>query len=142
MHDLQLCSDCPNEIAEDKPDFQAFISAPVEKSLACYFMTYPEPPKKPVLSDVMMKIVGDKPVYTLLIEIKNEHAQEYEKNYSISWSFPCMIYDIYKCYRGSGIADFPVPAGVIAESSVDQAFRGKHYRRALRCLSLMYETLM
>jgi len=64
-------------------------------------MTYPEPPKKPVFNDVMMKIneailrkgmpfavvVGDQPVYTLLVEIKNEHPQEYEKKYSISWSF-------------------------------------------------------
>ena len=62
----------------------------MEKSKAYYFMTYPEPPKKPVLSDVMMKIkkaiqrksmpfavvVGDQPVYT---QIKNEHPQEYEK---------------------------------------------------------------
>jgi hypothetical protein len=32
------------------------ISAPVEKSKAYYFMTYPEPPKKPVFHDVMMKI--------------------------------------------------------------------------------------
>jgi len=53
-----------------------------------------------------------------------------------------MIYAIYKRYKGSGIADILVAAGVIAEGSVDQAFRGKHYRRALRCLSLMYETLM
>ena len=55
-------------------------------------MTYPEPPKKSVLHDVMMKItkaiqrkdmpfavvVGDQPVYTLLVEIKNEHSQMYE----------------------------------------------------------------
>ena len=56
----------------------------VVKSKAYYFVTYPELPKKPVLSDVMMKIavvVGDQTVYTLLVEdIKNEHAQEYEKD--------------------------------------------------------------
>ena len=139
--------------------FQALISAPVEKSKAYYFMTYPEPPKKPVLNDVMMKIkkaiqrksmpfavvVGDQPVYTLLVEIKNEHPQEYEKVIPFLGPFhtqSCMIYAIYKRYKGSGIADVLVAAGVIAEGSVDQALRGKHYRRALRCLSLMYETLM
>ena len=37
------------------PGFQALISAPVEKSKAYYFMTYPEPPKKSVLNDVMLK---------------------------------------------------------------------------------------
>ena len=36
--------------------FQALISAPVEKCKAYYFMTYLNPPKKPVLNDVMMKI--------------------------------------------------------------------------------------
>ncbi len=35
-----------------------------------------------------------------------------------------------------------IAASVIAEGSVDQALRGKHYRRALRCLTLMYETFM
>ncbi|KAG0725919.1 hypothetical protein GWK47_037642 [Chionoecetes opilio] len=33
-------------------------------------------------------------------------------------------------------------AGVIAEGSVDQALRGKHYNRSIRCLRLMYEALM
>ncbi len=72
--------------------FQAFISDPVERCKACYFMTYPEPPKKPVLNDVMLKmkgamerkrmpfavVVDDQPVYTLLVEIKSEHPQEYK----------------------------------------------------------------
>ena len=53
-----------------------------------------------------------------------------------------MIYAIYKRHKWSGIAEVLVAAGVIAEGSVDQALRGKHYRRALRCLSLMYEALM
>jgi len=53
-----------------------------------------------------------------------------------------MIYAIYKCYKGSGIADILVAAGITAEGSVDHALRVKHYRRALRYLSLMYETPM
>ena len=151
--------DATNQKVPGFAGFQALISAPVEKSKAYYFMTYPEPPKKPVLSDVMMKIkkaiqrksmpfavvVCDQPVYTLLVEIKNEHPQEYEKSIPFLGPFHtqgCMIYAIYKRYKGSGIADVLVAAGVIAEGSVDQALRGKHYRRALRCLSLMYETLM
>ena len=66
---MLLVSDLPLPIC------QALISAPVK---AYYFMTYPEPTKKPVLNDVMMKIkkaiqrksmpfavvVGDQPVYT------------------------------------------------------------------------------
>ena len=33
-------------------------------------------------------------------------------------------------------------AGVIVEGSVDQAFRGKHYRRGVRCIMLMREALI
>ena len=53
-----------------------------------------------------------------------------------------MIHAIYKRYKGSGVADVLVAAGVIAEGSVDQALREKHYKRVLHCLSLMYEMLM
>ncbi len=133
--------------------FQALISDPVERCKAYYFMTYPEPPKKPVLN-VMLKVkgamerkrmpfavvVGDQPVYTLLVEIKSEHPQEYKNIIPFLGPFHtqgCMIYAIYKRYKGSGIAEVLVAAGVIAEVSVDQALR-----RALRCLTLMYETFM
>ena len=149
----------PAAVDQKVPGFaglQALISAPIERSKAYYFMTYPEPPKKPVLNDVMLKVkksiqtkrmpfavvVGDQPVYTLL---ENEHPQEYEKPIPFLGPFHtqgCMIYAIYKRHTGSGIAEVLVYAGVIAEGSVDQALRGKHYRRALHCLSLMYEALM
>jgi len=35
-----------------------------------------------------------------------------------------------------------VAAGVTVEGSVDQALKGKHYKRGLRCLKLMYEALV
>ena len=38
-----------------------------------------------------------------------------------------MIYPIYNRYKGVGIASVLVAVGVIAEGSVDQALRGKHY---------------
>ena len=131
---------------------QALISPPVEKCKAYYFMTYPEPPKKPVLNDIMLKVkqamekkrmlfavvVGDQPVYSLLVEIKSEHPQKYNNIIPFLGPFHtqcCMIYAIYKRYRGSGIAEVLVAAGVIAEGSVDQALRGKHYRRAMPAAS-------
>ena len=49
---------------------------------------------------------------------------------------------IYKRYTGSELGDVLVAAGVIAEGSVDSALKGKHYKRGLRCLRLMYEALM
>ena len=32
--------------------------------------------------------------------------------------------------------------GVVAEGSVDRALKGKHYKRGLYCLMLMYEALI
>ena len=49
---------------------------------------------------------------------------------------------IYKCYKGSELADVLVAGGVIAEGSVDRALKGKHYKRGMRCLKLMYEALI
>ncbi len=44
--------------------------------------------------------------------------------------------------KGSELGEVLVAGGVIAESSVDRALKGKHYKRGLRCLTLMYEALM
>ena len=139
--------------------FQALLADPIEKSKPYYFMTYPDPPKKSVLNDVMVKVnsaiakksmpfavvVGDQPVYTLLVEIKSEHPQKFSKIIPFLGPFhiQCsMIYTIYKRHKGCELAEVLVSAGVIAEGSVDQALKGKHYRRGLRCLTLMYEALM
>ena len=107
------------------PGFSGFmtnISESVEKSHAIYYMTYPDPPSKTVLNDVMLKvsksiveknmhfavIVGDHPVYVLLLELKSENSKLYDKilpfwgPFHIQMSF---INAIYKRFNGSGIAD-------------------------------------
>lgn len=69
-------------------------------------------------------VVRDQPVYTLLVEIKHEHPQEYEKIFPFLGPFHtqgCMIHAIYKHYKGSGIAEVLIAAGIVAEGSVDQA---------------------
>ena len=72
--------------------FQAKMSHPVEKSNAIYHMTYPNPPNKTILNDVMTKlaksvedkqmpfaiIVGDHPVYKLMLELKSENREMFE----------------------------------------------------------------
>ena len=52
------------------------------------------------------------------------------------------IYAIYKRFKGSGIDDILVAAGIVAEGSVDQALQGKHYRRGVCCLMLLRESLI
>ena len=49
---------------------------------------------------------------------------------------------MYKRFQGSGLADVLVASGVVAEGSCDQALRGKHFNRGVRCLRLFYETLV
>lgn len=53
-----------------------------------------------------------------------------------------MMSAIYKRYMGSELGDVLVTPGVIAEGSVNRALKGKHYKRGLCCLRLMYEALM
>lgn len=139
--------------------FQARMSNADEKSRAIYHMTYPDPPSKTVLNNVLCKlakaieekrmpfaiIVGDHPVYVLMLELKSENPLQFSKilpfmgAFHIQMSF---IYTIYKRFHGSGLSDVLVAAGVIADGSVDQALRGKHFKRGVRCLRLFYETLV
>ena len=139
--------------------FHANMSKSDQKSRAIYHMTYPDPPSKTIVYDVMCKlakaidekkmpfaiIVGDHPVYVLMLELKSENSTLFSKilpfmgPFHIQMSF---IYAIYKRFKGSGISDVLVAAGVIADGSVDQALRGKHFKRGVRGLRLFYETLM
>ena len=135
------------------------MSKPVTKSRAIYHMTYPDPPSKTIIYNVLCKlaksitekrmpfaiIVGDHPVYVLMLELVNENVGLFNKitpfmgPFHIQMSF---IYAIYKRFNGSGISDVLVAAGVIADGSVEQALRGKHFKRGMRCLKLFYEALI
>ena len=52
------------------------------------------------------------------------------------------IHAICKRFKGSGIADTLVAAGVVVEGYVDQALRVKHYKRGVRCIMLWREVLI
>ena len=88
-------------------------------------------------------IVSDHPIYVLMLELKSENSDLFSKivpfmgPFHIQMSF---IYAIYKRFKGSGLSDVLVTAGVIADGSVDQALRGKHFKRGVCCLRLIYET--
>ena len=90
-----------------------------EKSRPIYHMTYPNPPSKTILNDVMCKltksmeekmpfaiIVGYRPVYLLMLELKSENEELFSKilpfmgPFHIQMSF---IYTIYKRFKGSGM---------------------------------------
>ena len=132
---------------------------PPNKSKPYYHATYPEPPCKSVLNDIMVKLVdsmhekqipfsflvGDLPTYKTIVQLKAENQQLFENITPILGAFHqqmSYIYAVYKRFKGSGIADTLVAAGVVVEGSVDQALRGKHYRRGVRCILLWREALI
>ena len=85
-------------------------------------MTYPNPPNKTIIYEVMCKlaksiqeknmpfalITGDHPVYVLILELKSENSASFNKilplmgPFHIQMSF---INAIYKRFKGSGIVD-------------------------------------
>ena len=147
------------QIVPSYAGFQSCLLPAMRKSKAYYHVTYNEPPKKSVLNDVMIKLlntmkekgmpfsflVGDLPTYKLILELKTENKEKFQDIIPIIGAFHqqmSYIYAIYKRFLGSGLSDLLVSAGVIVEGSVDQALRGKHYRRGLRCIMLWREALI
>ena len=85
------------------------------------------------------------PTYKTIVQIKAENPEHFKNIIPILGAFHqqmSYIYAIYKRFKGSGIADTLVAAGVVVEGSVDQALRGKHYRRGVRCIMLWREVLI
>ena len=152
----------PNATLQKIPSyagFQSKIYTAVEKSKAYYQATFPEPPKKPVMFDIMsglvidmqkknipfIFLVGDLPTYVHIVELKAESNTLFKDIIPTMGAFhqQCsFIYSIYKRFLGSGIADILVSADVLVDGSVDQALKGKHYRRGLRALGLIREALL
>ena len=138
--------------------FQASFHEKVAKSEAYYYLTLPKPPYKSAVNEVMSRIatiaenhkmpfiqlVGDLPVYALIVQLKNENINRFEKILPIIGAFHAQcsfIAAINKRFGGSELSDILSASGVIAEKSVEQALKGKHYSRACRALQLVYETL-
>ena len=138
--------------------FQAYVQCTVVKNKPYYFLTFLQPPSKSVVHEVMcrmvataemksmpfIQVVGDQPVYALIVQLKYENPDAFHVILPFLGPFHIhgsLIYAMYKRFRGCGLSDILVAADVIAEGSVDQAIRGKHYKRGIRCLRLMYETL-
>ena len=138
--------------------FQSTIRSAAPKSKPYYYLTLPKPPHKSVVNEVMnrmvevaeeknmpfIQLVGDQPVYTLIVQLRNENNLKFKKILPILGPFHCQlsfINVIRKRFSGSGLSELIVSTDIIADKSVDQAFRAKHYHRILRALQLTYEAL-
>ena len=139
--------------------FHAGLNMEQGKSKAYFHMSYNQPPNKSVVKNIMDKLstiittknmpfaflVGDHPVYVTITQLKAENPDNYRAIVPFLGPFhtQCvMMSAIYKRYKGSELGEVLVAAGVIVEGSVDHALKGKHYKRGLRCLRLMYEALI
>ena len=89
-------------------------------------------------------LTGDQPVYTLLVQLRNENKEKFNKIIPILGPFytqVAFITAIAKRFEGSGLSDIFVSPSIIADKSVNQAMRGKHFRRIVRALQLTYEAM-
>ena len=138
--------------------FQAMLGDQCTKSKPFYWLTLPKPPHKSVLHEVMERLrkvilerempfcqlVGDQPVYTLIVQLRNENLEKFHNIIPVLGAFHtqvAFITTIAKRFEGSGLSDIIVSADIIADKSVDSALRGKHYRRIVRALQSVYEAL-
>ena len=89
-------------------------------------------------------LTGDQSVYTLIVQLRNKNKEIFNKIIPILGPFHTQVAFITafaKRFEGSGHSDIFVSASIIADKSVDQAMRGKHFRRIVRALQLTYEAL-
>lgn len=132
---------------------------PPNKNKAYLHTTYNEPPSKSVIHDIMTKLVetmrkkkipffflvGDLPTYKTIVQLKAENLELFKNITPIIGAFHqqmSYMHAIYKRFKGSGMADTLVSAGVVMDGSVDQALQGKHYRRGVRCIMAWREALI
>ena len=90
-------------------------------------------------------ICGYLPVYYLIVELCSENEEKFSKippwlgQFHLEMSTMNVI---YKRYRGSELDELLVIADAVAAGFVDQALKGKHYRRGLGSPRARYECLL
>ena len=92
-----------------------------------------------------IQLVGDQPVYALILELKNENPEKYKNILPVMGGFHVQgtfMSTINKIFKGSGILQLVHASDLLEEGSTDQALiRGAHHNRGIRCYMLLYEAL-
>ena len=90
-----------------------------------------------------IQLIGDQPVYTLIVEVKNENQGDFQNILPVLGGFhtQATFIAMYRRFKGSGLEDLAVAAGIVEAGSADQALKGKHHKRGMRLHKLMYECL-
>ena len=150
-----------NRIPPADPSYSGFytsLTKPLTKHKAYYHGTLPNPPTKGVVYDIMQRckqaaeersmqfiqVIGDQPVYALIAEVKNENQGDFENILPVLVGFHtqgAFMNTVYRRFKGSGLEDLAVAAGIVEAGFADQALKGKHYKRGMRLHKLMYKCL-
>ena len=92
-----------------------------------------------------IQLVGDQPVYALILELKNENPEKYKNILPVMGGFHVQgtfMSTINKRFKGSGIFQLVHASDLLEEGSTDQALRRAHHNRGIRCYMLLYEALV
>ena len=139
--------------------FNASVNERQEKNKAYYHFTHAQPPNKTVVDEMMrrcveaadlkempfIQLVGDQPVYALILELKNENPEKYKNILPVKGGFHVqgtLMSTINKRFKGAGIFQLVHASDLLEEGSTDQALRGAHHNRGIRCYMLLYEALI
>ena len=139
--------------------FQASLEDNQNKNQAYYYFTHTQPPNKTVVNEMMkrtaeaaeyksmpfVQLVGDQPVYALILELKLENPEKFKKILPVMGGFHAQnafMATIYKRFKGSGIFQLVHASDLLEEGSTDQALRGARHNRGMRCYMLLYEALV
>ena len=82
-----------------------------------------------------VQLFGDQPVYALIEEVKHENSVLYEKILPVLGGFHiacAFLATIYRKFKGSGLEDIAISAGIVEAGSAEAALKDKHYKRGMR----------
>ena len=91
-----------------------------------------------------IQLIGDQPVYALIVEVKNENQGDFENILPVLGDFHtegAFMATMYRRFKGSGLEDLAVAAGIVEAGLTDPALKGKHQKRGMRLHKLIYKCL-
>ena len=138
--------------------FQYSLRERTVKSRTYYHVIFLRPPNKSTVNEAMercrsaanfkrmpfIQLVGDQPVYALMVELKSENKDRFCSVLPVLGSFHiqmAFMNTIYKRFADSGLSHVVVAAGLVQAGSVESALKGRHYKRCMRIHKLLYECL-
>ena len=74
-------------------------------------------------------------------EVKHANPLLFEKIFPVLGGVHTACTTIYIRFKGSGLEDIAISAGIVEAGSAEAALKGKHYKRGMRIYKSTYEAL-